>query len=150
MRYRRLDANYDMVFGFGQSDFFVDSPEAVGQAVLTRLRLNLGEWFLDTSDGTNWRTGVLGNNTSSTRDAIIQARILGTTGVNSILYYSSNFNSNTRQFNVAVSIDTIYGIYPTATSSSSTSSISTPPSAPPVAFFTLGTASGILGANELG
>ena len=112
MRYRKLDANRDYSFGHGQSDFYIDQPEAVAQAVDTRLRLWLGEWFLDTSDGTNWQTGVLGRYTASTRDAIIRERILGNPGVNSIISYSSNFNSNSRTYDVNVSIDTIYGVVP--------------------------------------
>ena len=38
MRYRKLDANDDYVFGGGQVDFHKDTPEGVGQAVKTRLR----------------------------------------------------------------------------------------------------------------
>src|SRR5260364_424406 len=55
MRYRRLDAAGDYAFGRGLSDFEQDTPEAVAQAVKTRLALRFGEWFLDTSDGTPWR-----------------------------------------------------------------------------------------------
>jgi hypothetical protein len=124
MRYRRLTTTGDYSFGFGQADFYINSPEAVAQLVLTRLRLDLGAWFLDDSDGTNWKTGVLGNNTASTRDAIIQSRILGTTGVNSILSYSSSFNGNIRSFSVAVSLDTIYGTYPSPSSASSSTTSS--------------------------
>src|SRR5260363_151880 len=51
MRYRRLDAAGDYAFGRGLSDFEQDTPEAVAQAVKTRLALRFGEWFLDTSDG---------------------------------------------------------------------------------------------------
>lgn len=53
-RYRRLDWNIpdpqrvggDMVWGHGDRDMLVDSPTAVAQAVLTRLKLWQGEWFL--------------------------------------------------------------------------------------------------------
>lgn len=121
MRYRQLTPSGDYSFGSGQANFYTNIPEAPAQAVLTRLRLNLGEWFLDTTDGTPWNTQVLGNNTAGTRDAVIQARILGTQGVNSIISYSSNFNSNTRQFFVYVSLDTIYGPIPTSSSTGSSS-----------------------------
>lgn len=120
MRYRRLNANGDYVFGSGQSDFYTNVPEAPAQAVLTRLRLNLGEWFLDTTDGTPWQTQVLGANTVATRDAVIKSRILSTPGVKSILAYSSSFDGNTRQFLVYVRLDTIYGAIPAATTTSKT------------------------------
>lgn len=112
MRYRRLTPSGDYSFGSGQGDFYANVPEAPAQAVLTRLRLNLGDWFLDRTDGTPWQTKVLGTNTAATRDAVIKSRILDTPGVNSILSYSSSFNGNTRTFNVYVRLDTIYGVIP--------------------------------------
>ena len=109
MRYRRLDANGDYSLGGGLSSFFINSPDAVAQAVQTRLALWSKEWFLDLTDGTAWPTGVLGRNTQATRDAVIRNRILTTPGVNVILSYSSSLDRATRTFNVSVSLDTIYG-----------------------------------------
>lgn len=43
MRYRREDENGDYTFGRGDSGFFVDCPEAVAQAVKTRLQLWQGQ-----------------------------------------------------------------------------------------------------------
>lgn len=109
MRYRKTDAAGDMVFGHGGSDYWQDVPEAVGAAVLSRLYLFLGEWFLDTADGTAWKTKVLGKYTGDTRDQVIRARILGTTGVSGIDSYSSDLDRQTRRFTVAATISTIYG-----------------------------------------
>jgi hypothetical protein len=109
MRYRKLDANGDMVFGRQQADFWRDVPDAPAQAVWTRLQLYLGDWFLDTSDGTPWRTQVLGKYTGSTRDPAIQARTLGTQNVTAIHAYASQVNRDTRVFNVQMTIDTLYG-----------------------------------------
>ena len=113
MKYRKLDASGDRVFGGDQQAFFIDDPEAVGQAVMTRLRLGLGEWFLNTSDGTAWNTQVLGYHTQGTRDIVIQERVLGTPGLvtssNPITQYSSSVNPNTRAFSVSMTIETIYG-----------------------------------------
>ena len=109
MRYRKLDDNGDMVFGGDQAAFYVNVPEAPAQAVLTRLYLFLGEWFLDITDGTPWRTRVLGKYTGSTRDATIRARILTTPAVNAITAYGSQLNRDTRQYNVQTTIDTAYG-----------------------------------------
>ena len=76
---------------------------------MTRLELFLGEWFLDTSAGTPYLTKVLGKYTESTRDATLRSRILGTTGVKSLLAYGSQLNRDTRIFSVQATVDTIYG-----------------------------------------
>lgn len=109
MRVRKLDAKGDMTFGRGQANFFRDVPEAPAQCVRTRLWLRLGEWFLDTSDGTPWNTEVLGKNTADTRDAAIRARIEGTTGVTSLDAYNSTFDPESRKFSVDAEISTAFG-----------------------------------------
>lgn len=109
MRYRKLDASGDMVFGGGQAAFWRDTPEAPAQAVLTRLELRLGEWFLDLTDGTPWETRVLGKHTADTRDPVIRARILGTTGVTGIAAYDSQLDRETRVMGAQATIDTLYG-----------------------------------------
>lgn len=109
MRYRKQDANGDYVFGGSANDFLVNSPNAVAQAVLTRLRLLQGEWFLDTTVGMPWATQVLGKNTQGTADAAIRSCILGTTGVTEITDYASSFDSIKRKLTVTVTINTFYG-----------------------------------------
>lgn len=109
MRYRKLDENDDYVFGGNLASFFIDHPEAPAQAVKTRLMLQLGEWFVDTSDGTPWKTKVLGKYTSATRDPVLRNRILGTQGVSAIALYASQFDPETRQYDVQAQIDTVYG-----------------------------------------
>ncbi|WP_175992604.1 hypothetical protein [Burkholderia vietnamiensis] len=109
MRYRKEDANGDYVFGGGDNDFLVNTPETVAQAVLTRLRLLRGEWFLDTTAGMPWFPDVIGKYTTGTADAAIRECILGTTGVTEITSYSSSRDPETRTLNVAVTINTIYG-----------------------------------------
>ncbi|QNB08329.1 hypothetical protein G5S34_17260 [Herbaspirillum frisingense] len=109
MRYRKEDADGDYVFGRQELDFLKDSPDAVAQAVDTRLKLLKGEWFVDTSDGTPWSTEVLGKNTQSTYDAAIRQRILRTPGVLRLTAYSSTADPETRHLSVNATIDTIYG-----------------------------------------
>lgn len=109
MRYRKLSASGDYTLG-GQAAFYVNTPEAVAQAVSTRLRLWLGEWFVDTTDGMPWLTDVLGKRFQGRNpDAVIKERILGTQGVLEIASYSSDFNGETRKLSVTASINTIYG-----------------------------------------
>ncbi|MGA3827401.1 hypothetical protein [Pseudomonas chlororaphis] len=109
MRYRKLDANGDYTFGHQQADFLRDSPETVAQAVSTRLKLDQGEWFLDKTEGMPWKTQVLGERTTATRDSAVQKRVLGTQGVTQIASYESEFDSETRKFTPTVTIDTTYG-----------------------------------------
>ncbi|MFP3756782.1 hypothetical protein SB751_23100 [Cupriavidus sp. SIMBA_020] len=109
MRYRKLSATGDYVFGGQHADFYKDTPEAVGQAVLTRLRLLRGEWFLDKAEGMPWSTEVLGKYTNGTYDAAIRQRILGTQGVQQITAYSSSLDTQKRALSVTATISTIYG-----------------------------------------
>lgn len=108
MRYRTLTASGDYSFGENGANFLVNSPEAVGQAVLTRLKLIEGEWFLDQTVGVPYNTEILGAGTGSTRDLAFQTVILETQGVTGIVEYAS-YLSPTREFIWAATIDTIYG-----------------------------------------
>ncbi len=109
MRYRKLTADGDYSFGGGQLDFYRDVPEAVGQAVETRLLLFLGEWFLDIDEGTPYLQGVLGKHSKETADITIQTRILNTQGMVDISDYVSVIDGETRGMTVSATIDTIYG-----------------------------------------
>lgn len=108
MRYRKLDDDGDMTFGQGRLNFHVDSVEGVGQAVLTRLRLSQGEWFLDVTEGTPYETQILGYGTLDSRDVAIRDRVLGTQGVTEIAEYSSAVSAD-RRFSVQARVNTIYG-----------------------------------------
>jgi len=108
MRYRQLTPSGDGTMFSGNTQFLVDSPAAVAQAVLTKLKLWQGEWFLDSSVGTPYTQQVLGTGTQNTRDIAIQSIILGTEGVLDAIGYQSSVNG--RQFTVNVQqLITIYG-----------------------------------------
>lgn len=109
MRYRKLDDLGDYSFGGGASNFLRDTPEAVGQAVLTRLRLWVGEWFANTADGTGWSTQVLGRGTDLLYEQMIRDRILDTQGVTEIVDLTSQHDAATRKLSIQTTIDTIYG-----------------------------------------
>lgn len=109
MKYRKLDSAGDYTLGSG-ADFFVNSPEAVAQAVKTRLALWTGEWFVDVTDGTPWDTEILGKRLQSKNpDSAIKRRILETDGVLEITDYTSAFDGETRKFSVTATINTAYG-----------------------------------------
>ncbi|MBS9443825.1 hypothetical protein [Photorhabdus heterorhabditis] len=107
MRYRR-EIDNDYIFGRGEAGFLINSPEAIAQAVRTRLMLRSGEWFLDNQEGTDYDK-VLGKGTSGFYDLVIRQRILQTLGVSNIIHYRSERNPNTRKITITVTIDTIYG-----------------------------------------
>lgn len=109
MRYRELSSTGDYTFGVKGTNFLVNSPAAVAQAVQTRLAIAVGEWFLDLSYGTPYQSRILGAGRVSTYDAAIQQVILDTPGVTAIVQYSSTVDPNTRAASVFVVIDTQYG-----------------------------------------
>lgn len=109
MRYRKRDVNGDYVFGHGQQDFLINSPEAVGQAIQTRLMLLQGEFSLDKTQGMPWLTKVVGYNTETSYDSVIRSEIADTQGVLSIVSYFSSLNRQTRALTVTCRVQTIYG-----------------------------------------
>lgn len=109
MRVRKLTPTGDYSFGHGQKDFYANTPAAVGQSVQTRLLLWLGEWYLNTLEGTPYLQGVLGKYSLENADVVIQDRIRTTTGVVNISKYESNLDPVTRKMTVAATINTIYG-----------------------------------------
>lgn len=109
MRYRKLTAGGDYSFGSGQLDFYRDVPEAVGQAVETRLLLFTGEWFLDIDEGTPYFTTILGKHSKESADISIQDRVNNTEGLVSIENYESEIDPDNRRMSVAMDINTIFG-----------------------------------------
>jgi hypothetical protein len=109
MRYRKLDADGDYIFGRGGADFHVNSPEAVAQAISTRLRLWYGEWFLDRFDGTPWNEAVLGKHSQGFRDAAVRRVILRTDGVRRLLSFRTTYSGDNRSYRVEAVVETIYG-----------------------------------------
>lgn len=107
MRNRGESTTGDYRFGLSDAYFLVNSPEAVAQAIKTRLQLRTGEWFIDLEEGTPYSTQILGKGTQSLYDHAIQERILGTLGVSTITDYSSTLD-NTRKLTVSATVLTIY------------------------------------------
>jgi hypothetical protein len=109
MRYRKWQDGTDIQYGHGQADYWQDDPRGVAQAVVSRLRLLSGEWFLDLGEGTPYVGGVFGKHTGQSFDPVIRARILDTEGVTGIASYQSIFDGETRRLTINATIDTQYG-----------------------------------------
>lgn len=109
MRYRKLATDGDYRFGHRDADFYKDTPEAVAQAIKTRLELSTGDWFLDLTEGTPYFPNILGHGTNATYDITIKQRIIGTPGVLSLDLYQSSLDPDTRQLSVYCLVTTVYG-----------------------------------------
>lgn len=107
MRQRAMRPDGDYSFGTGLP-LLENSPACVSQAILTRLLLQAGEWFLDLTEGTPYVGKILGAGTQATRDLAIQTRILDTPGVKRIALYNSSLDRE-RHLTVSATVDTIYG-----------------------------------------
>jgi hypothetical protein len=89
---------------------FTTEVEEVAQTVKTRLRLFLGEYFRDVTDGTPWWESILGKEgTLSSKEAIIKNRIIRTEGVTQLIEFNTDFDINTRAYTVTAGILTQYG-----------------------------------------
>lgn len=109
MRYRKLDADGDMTFGQSELNFFINDVDGVAQSVMTRLRLWVGEWFLDLSEGTQYSQAMLGKDKKQTIEPSLRLRILETPGVTSIETFEIIFDSENRKVTILSTINTEYG-----------------------------------------
>lgn len=107
LRVRKQDSNGDFVLGTG-NDYLVNSPAAVAQIVLTRLRLWTGEYHLDATQGTPWAQSVLGEGQSDP-SAALKDRILSTPGVVAITSWSATEDPITRALSISAGLETLYG-----------------------------------------
>lgn len=89
---------------------FISEREEIAQTVATRLRLFLGEYFRDITDGTPWWEQILGKPTSlAAAEAAIKNRIIRTDGVVRLLSFSTDFDLPTRKYTVNCGILTTFG-----------------------------------------
>lgn len=107
MTVRRLQADGDITTS-GQQ--FITEREEIAQTISTRLKLFLGEYFRDITDGTPWFEQILGKGQNLyTRDAAIRTRISQTEGVQQISRYDSDFDLASRKYTISCSVLTVFG-----------------------------------------
>jgi hypothetical protein len=110
MTVRKLDEETGDIVTRGQQ--FISTKEEVAQTVMTRLRLFLGEYFRDITDGTPWYEQILGKFTSlSAAEAALRARIANTPGVIRLTSFSADFDISNRTYSVTAVILTEFGLY---------------------------------------
>lgn len=108
MTVRKLDENGDIVT---HGVMFLKEREEIEQTIKTRLRLFLGEYFRDITDGTPWFEQILGKGASmSAREAALRNRIVRTPGVVRLTSFSTDFDVNTRKYTVTAGALTTYGL----------------------------------------
>lgn len=108
MTVRKLDENGDIVT---RGTIFTSGIEEIEQTIRTRLRLFLGEYFRDITDGTPWFEQILGKGTSmSAREAALRNRVVRTPGVVRLTSFSTDFNLDNRKYSVTVGVLTTFGL----------------------------------------
>jgi len=84
--------------------------DSIIQLTMQRLRLFLGEWFMDTQDGLPWYQQILVKNTDkATVDGLLRDCILSTPGVSALLAYNSSQDKSRRTMTVSFTILTATG-----------------------------------------
>lgn len=110
IRVRKLDENWDPVYGNGQNDYLFDG-NAVVQIIEQRLRLWLGEWWENLDEGLPMWQKILGVKGTSKAivDRLIQKRISGTKYVTGIESFESVFDIETRSYECLAKVYTEFG-----------------------------------------
>lgn len=85
-------------------EHFASGKEATRQSVIRRLRLFLGEFFLDATDGTDWFGGVLGKTRQDFAEATLKRRIITTPGIIAISSFSLTLEPAERRITVQASV----------------------------------------------
>lgn len=108
MTVRKLDENGDIVTS---GVVFISAQDEIEQTIRTRLRLFLGEYFRNITDGTPWFEQILGKNVNvSAREAALRNRIANTPGVIRLIAFKTDYpDVNARILTVTASVLTQYG-----------------------------------------
>ena len=83
---------------------FATGKDATRQAIIRRLRLFIGEYFLDATAGTDWFGGVLGKTRQDFAEATLKNRIITTPGVIGITEFSLTSEPTERRIIVQASV----------------------------------------------
>lgn len=105
-----LDSNNDIIVDDGQFKLVTDGAK-VAQHVRSRLLFYQGEWFLDLSAGVPYFQKIFTKPADVGEvESIIKSEILQTEGVERLLTFESDYNSETRKLTMSASLETVYGV----------------------------------------
>lgn len=85
-------------------EHFAEGKEATRQGVIRRLRLFLGEFFLDATDGTPWFSGIFGKTDQDFAEAALKRRIITAPGVVGISSFSLTIEQQARRIVVQAEV----------------------------------------------
>lgn len=112
MKYRKLDANGDYSFGFGNNNFVTDAA-AVTQAINTKLNMFQGECWKSVAEGLPFFQSIAGQSGTQANiaaiDLIFKGRILEAPETTSVDTYASNYDTQKRKYTATASVVTEYG-----------------------------------------
>lgn len=83
---------------------FATGKSATQEGVIRRLRLFLGEYFLDATDGTAWFDGILGKTDRGMAEAALKQRIITSPGVVGITAFSFDVEESERKITVSATV----------------------------------------------
>jgi hypothetical protein len=93
------------------SDIDINGTNPILQDILQKMRMFLGEWFLDNTKGVPWFQQIFIKNPDMSKiEAIFIELILSTSGVDSLMDYSFVSDKATRRFEVSFLAQTTRGI----------------------------------------
>ena len=88
---------------------YISAAAAVNQAVVTRLRQLIYEWWEDLEDGIPVWQRILGNRNKQEAERIIRERIQQTKHVRSLLAFTVTWDNEKRMLGIQAVIDTEFG-----------------------------------------
>ena len=108
MRVRALDSNHDWTFGRGKNDYF-SSRNAVKQNIKTRVLSFYNDCFFALNDGIDW-FALLGTKNRIGLEVAVNATILNTQDVLSVIQVLSVLDPVTRNLTLQYEVETSFGV----------------------------------------
>lgn len=88
----------------------VEGIDQITQNLAIRLRFFLNDWFLDVTAGIPYYEDIFIKAPNRIRiESVLKDEIVSTDGINEIISFSSEFNSNLRKFSVSFTAETDEG-----------------------------------------